>query len=300
MKNLLFTLRYDGTDYHGWQVQENANTVQQTFQDAAERICGVRDNVIGCSRTDSGVHADMYCCNMRTESSLSPEKWKSAMNGVLPHDIAVTDCREVPFEFHARYDCSGKRYVYRIWNAQERNPFISRYSYHYKYPLDADFLNRQASQMLGTHDFSAFCAAGASTVDNVRTLTRAEVVRRGDEVLMYFEADGFLYNMVRIMVGTLLDISKGQDSGRYAARYNFITQQRQSRGRLRPPADSALSRFSITAKTKKRGCGKLAEKKGQEEKQRKEAHKRTLCEEKRRINPHKTAGRNKNSKRETT
>ena len=102
MKNLLFTLRYDGTDYHGWQVQENANTVQQTFQDAAERICGVRDNVIGCSRTDSGVHADMYCCNMRTESSLSPEKWKSAMNGVLPHDIAVTDCREVPFEFHAR------------------------------------------------------------------------------------------------------------------------------------------------------------------------------------------------------
>ena len=145
MKNLLFTLRYDGTDYHGWQVQENANTVQQTFQDAAERICGVRDNVIGCSRTDSGVHADMYCCNMRTESSLSPEKWKSAMNGVLPHDIAVTDCREVPFEFHARYDCSGKRYVYRIWNAQERNPFISRYSYHYKYPLDADFLNRQAS-----------------------------------------------------------------------------------------------------------------------------------------------------------
>ena len=132
------------------------------------------------------------------------------MNGVLPHDIAVTDCREVPFEFHARYDCSGKRYVYRIWNAQERNPFISRYSYHYKYPLDADFLNRQASQMLGTHDFSAFCAAGASTVDNVRTLTRADVVRRGDEVLMYFEADGFLYNMVRIMVGTLLDISRGK------------------------------------------------------------------------------------------
>ena len=210
LKNLLFTLRYDGTDYHGWQVQENANTVQQTFQDAAESICGVRDNVIGCSRTDSGVHADMYCCNMRTESSLSPEKWKSAMNGVLPHDIAVTDCREVPFEFHARYDCSGKRYVYRIWNAQERNPFISRYSYHYKYPLDADFLNRQASQMLGTHDFSAFCAAGGSTVDNVRTLTRAEVVRRGDEVLMYFEADGFLYNMVRIMVGTLLDISRGR------------------------------------------------------------------------------------------
>lgn len=210
MKNLLFSLRYDGTNYHGWQVQENAITVQQAFQDAVEHICGVRENVVGCSRTDSGVHADMYCCNMRTDSKLTAEKWKKALNGVLPADIAVTDCREVPFEFHARYDSSGKRYVYRIWNADERNPFINRYSYHYKYPLDADFLNSQAKQLVGKHDFSAFCAAGASTVDNVRAVTRAEVVRRGDEVLMYFEADGFLYNMVRIMVGTLLDISRGK------------------------------------------------------------------------------------------
>lgn len=210
MKNLLFTLRYDGTAYHGWQVQENAITVQQAFQDAVEHVCGVRENVVGCSRTDSGVHADMYCCNMRTDSKLTAEKWKKALNGVLPADIAVTDCREVPFEFHARYDSSGKRYVYRIWNADERNPFINRYSYHYKYPLDADFLNSQAKQLVGRHDFSAFCAAGASTFDNVRTVTRVEVVRRGDEVLMYFEADGFLYNMVRIMVGTLLDISRGK------------------------------------------------------------------------------------------
>ena len=132
------------------------------------------------------------------------------MNGVLPHDIAVTDCREVPYDFHARYDCRGKRYVYRIWNAQERNPFIEKYSWHYKYPLDADFLNLQAQQLVGKHDFSAFCAAGGSTVDNVRTLTRAEVVRRGGEVLMHFEADGFLYNMVRIIVGTLIDISRGK------------------------------------------------------------------------------------------
>lgn len=210
LKNLLFTLRYDGTDYHGWQVQENAITVQQTFQDAVERICGVRENVIGCSRTDSGVHADMYCCNMRSSSPLSEEKWKNALNGVLPFDIAVTDCREVPFEFHARYDSSGKRYVYRLWNARERNPFIGKYTYHYKYPIDVELLNSQAQQFVGRHDFSAFCAAGASTVDNVRTVTCAEVVRRGDEVLMYFEADGFLYNMVRIMVGTLLDISRGK------------------------------------------------------------------------------------------
>ena len=149
MKNLLFTLRYDGTDYHGWQVQENANTVQQTFQDAAERICGVRDNVIGCSRTDSGVHADMYCCNMLTEWHRPPAWGCNRMNCVSPAAYLVGVWGLEHLLFPARYDCSGKRYVYRIWNAQERNPFISRYSYHYKYQLDADFLNRQASQMLG-------------------------------------------------------------------------------------------------------------------------------------------------------
>lgn len=210
MRTLLFTLRFDGTAYHGWQVQENALTVQQTFQDAAERICGSRDNVVGCSRTDAGVHANMYCCNMRTESGLSCEKWLTALNAVLPRDIAVADCREVPFDFHARYDCRSKEYVYKIWNGKVRNPFYEKYYFHYQYPLDEDFLISQAMDFVGTHDFSSFCASGSSTKDNVRTVTNVRAERNGDKLLLFFEADGFLYNMVRIMTGTLIDLSRGR------------------------------------------------------------------------------------------
>ncbi|MBR6334824.1 MAG: tRNA pseudouridine(38-40) synthase TruA, partial [Clostridia bacterium] len=108
MRNILMTLRFDGTAYHGWQVQKNAVTVQETLQDAAERILGKRENITGCSRTDTGVHANMYCCNMRTEHPMDCEKLATALNAVLPRDIAVLQCKEVPFEFHARYDCKSK------------------------------------------------------------------------------------------------------------------------------------------------------------------------------------------------
>ena len=105
MRNLLLTISFDGTAYHGWQVQENAITVQQTLQDAFERICQSRDNVVGCSRTDAGVHANMFCCNIRTENPISCEKLVGALNALMPRDIAALDCREVDYDFHARYDC---------------------------------------------------------------------------------------------------------------------------------------------------------------------------------------------------
>ncbi len=209
MRNLLFTLRFDGTAYHGWQVQDNARTVQQTFQDAVEHICGSRDSIVGCSRTDAGVHANMYCCNMRTDSLISCDKWLGALNAVLPQDIGVFGCVEVPFDFHARYDCKSKEYVYKIWNSAYRNPFYEKYYFNYKYKLDEKFLNEQAKDFIGTYDFSAFCSAGSSTKDNIRTVKDVRVERHGDEVLFFFEADGFLYNMVRIMTGTLIDISRG-------------------------------------------------------------------------------------------
>lgn len=210
MRNLLLTISFDGSNYHGWQVQENAVTVQQTLQDALERILQRRDNITGCSRTDAGVHANMYCCNIRTESSIECKKLVTALNAVLPDDISVLDCREVDFEFHARYDCVSKEYIYKIWNSASKNPFLYKYSYQHKYLLDEEFLNRQAKQFIGTCDFSAFCAAGSSVEDTVRTVKNAEVYREGDMVIFRVEADGFLYNMVRIMVGTLLDISAGK------------------------------------------------------------------------------------------
>ncbi|MBE6772197.1 MAG: tRNA pseudouridine(38-40) synthase TruA [Ruminococcaceae bacterium] len=208
MRNLLLTISFDGTDYHGWQVQENAVTVQQTLQDALEHICSKRDNIIGCSRTDAGVHANMYCCNVRTESVIDCRKLVGALNAVLPRDISAIDCREVDFDFHARYDCKSKEYIYKIWNSPNKNPFFYNYSLHYKYPLDEKFLSEQARAFIGTHYFDSFCAAGSSVEDTQRTVMNACVEREGDMVIFKVEADGFLYNMVRIMTGTLIDIAR--------------------------------------------------------------------------------------------
>ena len=208
MRNLLLTISFDGTAYHGWQVQENAVTVQKTLQDAMEHICSRRDNVVGCSRTDAGVHANMYCCNIRTENAIECKKLVGALNAVLPRDIAALDCREVDFDFHARYDCKSKEYIYKIWNSPNKNPFLYNYSLHYKYPLDEEFLSRQAKAFIGKHHFDAFCAAGSSVEDTERTVMNACVERDGDMVIFRVEADGFLYNMVRIMTGTLIDISR--------------------------------------------------------------------------------------------
>ena len=209
MQRLLLTLRYDGSRYHGWQVQKNAITVQETLQDAVERLTGIRSGLTGCSRTDAGVHAEMFCCAFDTASPLRGEKMVKALNAHLPRDIAVYGCREVEAVFHPRYAALGKRYVYRIWNAPERNPFWEGRALHCRRPLDAAFLNEQAAAYVGTHDFASHQAAGSTVEETIRTVRRAEVERRGEMVLFTVEADGFLYNMVRIMVGTLLGLQAG-------------------------------------------------------------------------------------------
>ncbi|MGN0571548.1 MAG: tRNA pseudouridine(38-40) synthase TruA [Candidatus Fimenecus sp.] len=210
MKNYLLTLAFDGTNYHGWQVQENAVTVQETLQTAAEQILGVRENIIGCSRTDAGVHANMFCCNLRTEKNIAPEKLQTALNAVLPRDIAVLECGEVPYDFHARYDCTGKTYQYWILNRQVRDPFYENRVYHYPWHIHTNLLHEQAQQFLGLHDFSAFCASKTAVEDKTREIRRMEVRRDGDFVKITVEGNGFLYNMVRIMVGTLLEINSGK------------------------------------------------------------------------------------------
>jgi len=204
------TIRYCGTRYSGWQVQPNAPTVQQTLQDAVEQLFQVRENIVGCSRTDSGVHANTYCCNIRTQSVLPCDTVVNGLNAYLPDDIAVLSCREVPYEFHARYDCIGKEYRYIIRNSRIPDPFSVNRCWQVKPKLHAELMHEQAQAFLGTHDFSAFCSAGASTVSNVRTVTAFSVERKEDEIFFHVSADGFLYNMVRIMVGTLTQISLGK------------------------------------------------------------------------------------------
>lgn len=205
-------IRYDGSRYHGWQVQPNGVTVQQCLQDAVEALTGVRSGITGCSRTDAGVHATMFCCALKTDSVIPAERVPAALNAHLPRDIAVYDCRVVEDSFHPRYDATGKRYVYRIWNHPYRHPFWEGRAYHFGRRLNADVMNDAAKGMLGTHDFTAFCSVGSSVEDRVRTVRRCEVRRQGDLVEITVEADGFLYNMVRIMVGTLLDVESGKIS----------------------------------------------------------------------------------------
>ena len=210
MRNLLLRLMYDGTAYHGWQVQPNGITVQEKVQDAVEHILGKRENVSGCSRTDSGVHANDFCCNIRTENPIDCYRLVAAMNAVLPDDICVKSVSEVREDFHARYDCIGKEYIYKIWNGKERNPFLVNYAVHFPRKIDETLLNKEAKAFIGKHDFAAFCASGSTVQSTVRTVYDCAVQRDGDMVIFRVKGDGFLYNMVRIMVGTFLDINDGK------------------------------------------------------------------------------------------
>ena len=210
MRNLLLTIKYLGTAYSGWQVQVNAPSVQHTLQDAVEKLFCVRENIVGCSRTDAGVHANMYCCNIRTESNLPCDVVTRGLNAYLTCDISVVDCREVDYDFHARYDCIGKEYMYLIRNTSVPDPFLHGRYWSFNKRIDAEFLNKQAQAYCGTHDFKAFCSSGSSVQSTVRTVKSFSVVRENDMIKMFVEADGFLYNMVRIMVGTLTDISLGK------------------------------------------------------------------------------------------
>ena len=190
-RNLLLTIRYQGTNYHGFQVQKNALTVSQVLQDALEAVLGRREDIKGCSRTDSGVHANMFCVSVRTQSRIPCQSLVRALNVKLPHDIAVTGCRQVPLNFHARYDCRGKRYLYQINNSEVKDPFAWRLVYDYRYPIDVALCNRQCQDFVGTHDFSAFCSAGSSVEDRVRTITACGMRREGERVTFFVEGDGF-------------------------------------------------------------------------------------------------------------
>ena len=209
-RNLKLILCYDGSAYHGWQIQENADTVQQRIADACERILGEKVTVYGCSRTDTGVHANEYCCNFKTYTDRDNSKIVRGLNAVLPGDIAVKSCEDIELDFNSRFDTKGKQYIYKIWNAPYKNPFMNNKVLHYPYKIDCDKLNRQCKDFIGTHDFTAFCSAGSDVKDKVRTIFDCSVEREGELVIFSVSGDGFLYNMVRIMVGTLLDINSGR------------------------------------------------------------------------------------------
>jgi tRNA pseudouridine38-40 synthase len=206
------TIKYDGTDYCGWQVQRNAKTVQETLQNALHSIINENCYVVGCSRTDSGVHANMFCLHFDSNSAIENDKLVLALNARLPQDISAINCDFVADDFHARYSCKGKNYIYKIHNSPIRDAFLYKYSLQVNKELDIDLLNKAAAVFLGTHDFSGFCSVGSSVQNTVRTVTECGFKREANLLIFSISADGFLYNMVRIIVGTLLEVAYGNIS----------------------------------------------------------------------------------------
>ena len=210
MRNIKLLIQYDGAAFHGFQQQPNGDTVEARLKAAIHRITGESVTVYGCSRTDAGVHANAFCCNFKTGSDRPCELLQRGLNAVLPPQIAVLSCEEAAVGFHARYDCLGKEYVYQIWNGKTRNPFLLDRALFYPFELDTGFLHQQAQAFVGTHDFASFCASGTGVKTTERTVYSCCVERQGNLVTFKVCGNGFLYNMVRIMVGTLLDMQRGK------------------------------------------------------------------------------------------
>lgn len=210
--NILLDLSYDGTNFCGFQVQKNGVSVCETVQNALEALFGARPDVKGCGRTDAGVHALHYALNFWAETSIPVEKLPLALNRHLPDTVRVNAARQVPREFHARYSAHTKTYVYRIWNSPVESPFEAAYHHRISAPLNAETMDRAAAKFVGTHDFLSLCSAGSSVAakgDTVRTVTACEARRQGPLVTVTVTADGYLYNMVRILAGTLVEAGRG-------------------------------------------------------------------------------------------
>ena len=211
MRNFKVTVSFLGTAYHGFQRQEgNLPTVQGAIEKAILKLLGEDVTINGCSRTDAGVHANCFVFNVYLDSTIDCRGLQFGLNGVLPPDISVIAVEEAPDDFHARYHCKGKEYVYLIHNSEIKSPFLADRMYRSWYPIDADKLDRACKDYIGEHDFKAFCAAQCDKDITVRTIFDFKVEREGDVVRFTVSGDGFLYNMVRIMVGTLLFINDGK------------------------------------------------------------------------------------------
>ena len=210
MRNIALKLMYNGTAYHGWQVQKNAVTVCETLQKALRKITGADVHLTGCGRTDAGVHAERYVANFRTESRIPLDRLPLAINTHTPDDIAVREALEVAPDFNAVTSCLRKEYCYRIYNSRIRNPFFVNRAHFYAKRLDETLLNRAAQMFEGTHDFRAVRSVGTETRSTVRHIYWCNVTRTGDLLELRVCANGFLYNMVRAITGTVLYAGEGK------------------------------------------------------------------------------------------
>lgn len=242
MKNIKLILQYDGSCYHGFQIQPDVVTIQSVLQDALKKITGETIKVNGCSRTDAGVHAINYCAGFLTDSPIPADRFSLVMNNYLPSDIRIISSSLENDDFHPRFSVRSKQYVYTIMNSKEINVFNRNYVWQYDNYLDVDLMNKAAEYIVGEQDFKSFMTSGPQLETTVRNVMSLDVHRYDDIIKIYIEADGFLYNMVRIITGTLLWVGEGKISPEDVK--NIINKKDRSfAGPTAPPQGLALNKI---------------------------------------------------------
>jgi len=212
MRNVKLTIEYDGTNYNGWQVQRPGfKTIQGEIEKAIRTITGKKTTLYGSGRTDSGVHGKGQIANFHTNGSMPFSKLKPALNTVLPKDISIIKVKKVNKNFHSRYNAKSKIYSYTILNRKTNSPFLRKHTLHIPYKLNLSLIRKEAKVLLGRHNFKSFCASGNKHKSTIRTIKKITIIKnKNSAVIINIEANGFLYNMVRNIVGTLIEIGRGK------------------------------------------------------------------------------------------
>ncbi len=242
MRRIKLIVAYDGTDYCGWQIQPNGITVEEVLNRALSRLTGEEIRVIGASRTDAGVHARGNIAVLDTASTIPAERFAYAVNPLLPEDIVVVKSEEVPQDWHPRYQNSVKTYEYRILNREMPDPLKRKYTWHVSFPLDIDKMREAAEHLKGQHDFRSFCSVHTAVKSTVRTIYTLDIVKSGDEIIIRISGNGFLYNMVRIIAGTLAEVGRGFRTPE-DVRDLLTAKEREQAGATAPPQGLTLIRI---------------------------------------------------------
>lgn len=243
-KRIMLTVAYDGTGYHGWQIQKNGNTIEGELNRCLSGLLKEDIKVIGGSRTDSGVHALGNIAVFDTKARMPAEKISYALNQRLPEDIRIQESREVPLDFHPRHCHSRKTYEYRIYNAEFPMPVKRLYAYFTYEPLDEKRMQEAASYLVGEHDFKSFCSVGTVVESTVRNIFDLQVFREGKEIIIRVTGNGFLYNMVRIIAGTLIEAGRGNIKP-YEVKQILEQKDRGSAGPTAPANGLTLCQYEI-------------------------------------------------------
>lgn len=210
MRNIKLEIEYDGTDYSGWQTQRKCKTIQGTIEKALQKILQEKVRLIGSGRTDAGVHAQAQIANFKTNSKIPARNIQLALNALLPEDIVILKAKDAPLDFHARYNAKCKTYRYTILNREYPSALLRNHTYLYPYKLNLNLMRKEAESLLGKHDFRAFQTLDKKRRNPIRIIKSIKIKKKGPLIDIYITANGFLYNMVRRIVGALLEIGRGK------------------------------------------------------------------------------------------